>query len=61
MRFEENAPLALDLPRSVMDATNIRPIDSEGDVMTENDSGRGSISWGWLVACATILYLTWIL
>jgi hypothetical protein len=29
--------------------------------MGNEDSGRGSISWGWFVVCAMVLYLMWVL
>ena len=31
------------------------------NAMDDDDGGRGSLSWGWMALCATVLYLMWML
>lgn len=31
------------------------------NAMGEDNGGRGSVSWGWMVMCAAVLYMMWML
>jgi hypothetical protein len=31
------------------------------NTIDDDNGGRGRLSWGWMVMCATVLYVMWML